>query len=193
MEQLINDFKKHWRAVVESYKNEILGLRAGRVNPAMVEDIQAESYGAKMPLKQLATITSDSGHSLIIQPWDKSVIPGIEKAIRDAQLGVNPSNDGNIIRLNFPPLTEEKRQVLVKLLGQKTEEHKIKFRQLRDDSKRKFQTEMSAKGGSASGGEKGFDEDLKFKFNDLLQKEVDAFNTEIDALREKKEKEILSV
>lgn len=183
MEQLINDFKKHWRAVIEAYKSDILGLRAGRVNPAMVEDIQAESYGVKMPLKQLATITSDSGHSLIIQPWDKSVIPGIEKAVRDAQLGVNPSNDGNIIRLNFPPLTEEKRQVLVKLLGQKTEEHKIKFRQLRDDSKRKFQTEM----------EKGGDEDLKFKFNDLLQKEVDTFNTEIDALREKKEKEILSV
>ncbi len=183
MDKIINEFKKHWLAVIEDYKSDIFGLRAGRINPAMVEDIQAESYGVKMPLKQLATITSDSAHSLIIQPWDKSVIPGIEKAVRDAQIGVNPSNDGNIIRLNFPPLTEEKRQVLVKLLGQKTEEHKIKFRQLRDDSKRKFQTEM----------EKGGDEDLKFKFIDLLQKEVDAFNEEIDALREKKEKEILSV
>ena len=169
--------------MVEDYKNDIVGLRAGRVNPAMIEDIQAESYGSKMPLKQLATIISDSPHSLVIQPWDKSVIPGIEKAIELANLGVNPSNDGNIIRLNFPPLTEEKRQILVKLLGQKTEEHKIKFRQLRDDSKKKFQTEM----------EKGGDEDLKFKFNDLLQKEVDVFNEEIDSLREKKEKEILSV
>ena len=183
MDGIIKEFNKSWQNIVESYKQDILGLRAGRVNPAMIEDIQAESYGSKMSLKQLGTITSDSLHSLVIQPWDKSVIPGIEKAIQSAQLGVNPSNDGNIIRLNFPPLTEEKRQVLVRLLGQKTEEHKIKFRQSRDDSKRKFQTEM----------EKGGDEDLKFKFNDLLQKEVDAFNEQVDALREKKEKEILGV
>ena len=183
MEKLINEFKKQWQLVVESYKSDILGLRTGRVNPGLVEDIQAESYGTKMPLKQLATITSDSGHSLVIQPWDKSVIPGIEKAIQDAEIGVNPSNDGNVIRLNFPPLTEEKRQLMTKLLSQKTEEHKIKFRQLRDDVKKKFQTEF----------EKGSDEDLKFKFNELLQKEVDAFNEQIDSLRDRKEKEILSV
>ena len=130
MDGIIKEFNKSWQNIVESYKQDILGLRAGRVNPAMIEDIQAESYGSKMSLKQLGTITSDSLHSLVIQPWDKSVIPGIEKAIQSAQLGVNPSNDGNIIRLNFPPLTEEKRQVLVRLLGQKTEEHKIKFRHI---------------------------------------------------------------
>ncbi len=184
MEQLISDFKKHWQLIIESYKNDILGLRTGRVNPGLVEDIQVESYDAKMPLKQLATINSDSAHSLIIQPWDKSVIPSIEKAIKDANLGVNPSNDGSIIRLSFPPLTEEKRLVMTKLLSQKTEEHKIKFRLLRDDTKKKFQTDFASKDS---------DEDLKFKFQDLLQKEVDSFNAGIDNLKEKKEKEILSV
>src|SRR3990170_264209 len=162
MQQLISEFKKSWQGIVESYKTEIFGLRTGRVNPGLVENIQAESYGSKMPLKQLATLSSDSAHSIIIQPWDKTLISAIEKAIQDAGLGVNPSNDGNLIRLNFPPLTEEKRQILVKLLNQKSEEHKIKFRQLRDDIKKKFQNEF----------DKGLDEDLKFKFQELLQKEV---------------------
>ena len=184
MEQLVDGFKKSWRLIIDSYKNDIFGLRSGRVNSGLVEDILAESYGSKMPLKQLATITSDSAHSLVIQPWDKSSIPAIEKAVQDAQLGVNPSNDGNIIRLNFPPLTEEKRQVMIKLLGQKTEEHKIRFRQSRDDVKKKFQQDVLSKDS---------DEDLKFKFQDLLQKEVDAFNAEVDGLKEKKEKEILNV
>lgn len=184
MDQIIENFKKSWRAIFDAYKQDILGLRSGRVNPGLVEDIQVDSYGSKMPLKQLATITSDSAHSLAVQPWDKTVISTIEKAIQEAQLGVNPSNDGNIIRLNFPPLTEEKRQAMIKLLGQKTEEHRIRFRQLRDDIKKKFQGEFISKDS---------DEDLKFKFQNLLQKEVDAFNVEIDTLKDKKEKEIMNI
>lgn len=183
MDKYIAEFKKAWQEIIAFYKTEIFGLRSGRVSPALVENIQAESYGSKMPIQHLATITSDSAHSIVIQPWDKANIAPVEKAILDAGIGVNPSNDGNIIRLNFPPLTEEKRQQLTKLLSQKTEENKIKFRQLRDEIKKKFTAEM----------EKGADEDMKFKFSELLQKEVDAFNGEIEALKDKKEKEILSV
>jgi ribosome recycling factor len=162
-----------------------MSLRSNRASPGLVEDIEVESYGSRLPLKQLASIITSSASTINIQPWDKSIIPLIEKAIIEAKLGVMPSNDGQFIRLNFPPLTEEKRQDLVKLLGQKTEEYKIRFRQTRDEIKKKFQSKLDSR-------EIG-DEDMKYKFNELLQKQVDEFNQQIEEARKKKEKEILTV
>ncbi|MEW5805571.1 MAG: ribosome recycling factor [Patescibacteria group bacterium] len=185
MEELLNEFKKTWQIILENHREEIFSIRSNRISPGLIEEIEIEAYNSRSPLKHLATITLSQANTLLVQPWDKTIIPNIEKAIVEAKLGVMPSNDGQFIRLNFPPLTEEKRQELVKFLNQKTEEFKIRFRQARDEIKKRFQNLMD------SG--KIADEDAKYQFTEQLQKQVDEFNQKIEAAREKKEKEILSV
>lgn len=185
MEELLKEFRKVWEGILKSYQEELVTLRSNRVSPALVEEIVVEAYNSKSPLKHLATITVSQGNTLLVQPWDKTIIPNIERAITEAGVGALLSNDGQFIRLNFPPLTEEKRQELVRFLNQKTEEFRIKFRQARDEVKKKFQNLVETKVIT--------DEDLKYQFAELLQKQVDEFNREVENLRERKEKEILSI
>ncbi len=180
---LINQKKPSFDGILDFYKNDIATIRTGRATPSLVEDIVVEAYGQRMHIQELATITSPEPRSLIIQPWDKGVVEAISGAIRKSEIGLSPVVDGQIIRLNIPSLTEERRKEFIKLLKQKTEEAKVKMRRIREDVWNKVQ-DM----------EKSHEirEDDKFKAKDDLQKLIDDYNKKIEDLEKKKEQELLN-
>jgi len=181
---LLENFTRRWQAIIADFKTEIASLRANRVTPALVDDVQVESYGSRLTLKELASINVVLPNILLIDPWDKSQITTIEKAIVATQLGISPSNDGRLIRLVFPPLTEEKRQTLAKVLKQKAEQTKIRFRQERDGVRKEIQDAFE---------KKEIYEDERYTLNEKLQKQVDEFNFVIEELVASREKEIMIV
>lgn len=180
---IINQRKKDFNGTFEFAKGEIAGIRTGRANSSLVEDIQVEYMDAKLHIKELATITVPEPRVLMIQPWDKGAISAIEKGIRDSKLGLNPVNSGQIIILNLPPLTEERRREFIKLLHQKVEDARIRVRQIREDILKKVQAEVREK--------KGRDDDLR-SAKDELQKIIDDLNQKFDELTKKKEQELMT-
>ncbi|MBB6675546.1 ribosome recycling factor [Cohnella nanjingensis] len=164
-------------------KRELASLRAGRASPAMLDRVQAEYYGALTPVNQLGTINTPDSRTLIIQPWDKSALAAIEKAILKSDVGLTPANDGTIIRLNIPPLTEERRADLVKSTKKYGEEAKVAIRNIRrdanDDIKKKEKGEIS--------------EDESRRHQDDVQKTTDRYVAEVDKILAAKEKEIMEV
>jgi len=184
MHPFIESFHKTWQELISEFKIDIASLRSNRISPAMVEDVRVESYGSQYTIKELGSISMIPPNVLIIDPWDKTSIPSIEKGIQLAQIGVTPSNDGAVIKLIFPPLTEEKRKLLVKVLKEKFEDYRIKFRQQRDGIRKQIQ-DLAEK--------KEINDDQRFDLNEALQKEVDGFNKTIDSVIEAKEKEIMTV
>lgn len=165
------------------YKNDIATIRTNRATPAMVEDIKVDYYGQNLCVKELASITAPEPRTLVIQPWDKGATEAISGAIRKSEIGLNPIVDGQIIRLNIPPLTEEGRRELIKLLKQKTEEARVKIRRAREEIWDRIQKMEKA-------GE--IREDDKFRGKDELQKMVDEYNGKIGELEKKKEGELMS-
>lgn len=180
---LIAQRKKDFDAAVERVKSEIATIRTGRAHSSMVEDIQVDYMGSKFRIKELATINTPEPRSILIQPWDKQAIPNIEKGIKDSSLGLNPVTDATGIRLNIPPLTEERRKEFVKLLHQKIEWGKVRIRQIREDVLKKVQAEVREK--------KARDNDL-FKTKDELQKIMDDLNKKLDDMTKKKEQELMT-
>ena len=180
---LINQKKSGFDGVLAFYQKDISNIRTGRATPSLVEDITLDAYGQKMTIKELATINAPEPRSLVIQPWDKGVVAAIAGAIRKSDLGLNPVVDGQIIRLNIPPLTEERRKEFIKLLKQKTEESRVKIRRLREEIWHKVQTMEQAH---------EINEDDKFKAKEDLQKLVDDYNKKIEELEKKKELEVMS-
>jgi ribosome recycling factor len=180
---LINQKKPSFDAVLDFYKTDIASIRTGRATPALVEDIVVDTYGQKMRIKELATITAPEPRSLLIQPWDKGVVSGIEGAIRKSELGLNPVVDGQTIRLSIPSLTEERRKEFIKLLKQKTEESRVKIRRIREEIWHKVQTMER---------DHEINEDDKFKARDDLQKLVDDYNKKIEELEKRKEQELMN-
>ncbi len=179
---LIAQRKKDFDAALEFAKAEAAGIRTGRAHPSLVEDIPVEYMGARMRIKELATITTPEHKTIQIQPWDKQAIPVIEKGIRDSSLGLNPSSDGTAVRLTLPALTEDRRKEYAKLLGQKMEEARIRIRQVREDILKKVQAEVRAK--------EAREDDLRHA-KDELQKIVDDLNKKIDDLAAQKEQELM--
>jgi len=168
--------------VIEFFSKDISVIRTGRANPSLVENILIDSYGSKMPLKQVASITVPAPRIIVVQPWDRSMIPNIEKAIFQSELGVNPVSEGEIIRIPLPSLTEEYRKKLIKLLNDKSEEARIALRKSREDAWKDIQ----------DGFKEGIiREDDKFKGKDDLQKIIDDYNKKIEEITQRKEKEIL--
>jgi ribosome recycling factor len=184
MDAIINEKRNDLEKIVEYLKEEMGKLRTGRANPALVESMLIDYYGVKTPLKQLATINTPEPRVITINPWDKNSLSSIETAIRSGDLGFNPASDGQVIRINLPALTEERRKDLVKVLNQKAEEARITVRNVREDAWGKIQ-EME-KAGSIS-------EDDKFRGKEKLQKVIDEYNKKIEDLRIKKEGEILTI
>ena len=170
--------EERMRAAIAHLEKELLHIRAGKASPAMLDG------GSLTPLSKIANISTPDARTVAIQPWEKSVIPAIEKAILNANLGFNPSNNGEIIRINVPVLTEERRKDLVKVLGAKVEEGRISIRNIREDAWKEIQ-EMEKEG--------QISEDEKFRAKDKLQAVVDEYNKKIEEIREKKEKEIMTV
>jgi len=169
---------------LDKLKEETGKLRTGRASPTLVENLLVDYYGAKSPLKQVASINIPEPRLIAIQPWSKDNLVNIEKAVNEAGLGLNPVNDGQVIRIAIPPLNEERRKELVKVLGKYAEEARVQVRQARESSWDEIQEQV--RGGKLS-------EDGKFRGKDMLQKLVDEYNRKIEEVRERKEKEIMEI
>ncbi|OGZ53762.1 MAG: ribosome recycling factor [Candidatus Ryanbacteria bacterium RIFCSPLOWO2_02_FULL_45_11c] len=184
MKDVLKTFECELTDAKEWFYAEIASLRTGRATPALVEDLLVDSYGAKTPLKHIASISTPDARSLVIQPWDKGALEAIGKAIENSSLNFAPIADGDHIRLTLPQLTEERRKDLLKILNGKAEEVRMKTRRARDETWKEIQQSQK---------DKVISEDEKFRVKDELQKKMDGFNTELESTREKKEREIMEV
>lgn len=169
---------------VASLESDLASIRVGRANPAILDKITVEYYGAQTPLAQVGTISVPEARTIIVQPWDVSVLKEIEKAILASDIGINPNNDGKVIRLNFPPLTEERRRELSKGISKRGEEAKVAIRNIRRDSLEQFKKQKKAN--------EITEDDLK-DLEDQIQKLTDRFVKNIDTIVTAKEKEIMEV
>ena len=181
---IIDNYQEEFDKTIEHFKSELTTIKTGRANPALLDGVRVSVYGALSPLNQLASINVTDARSLVIQPWDKSILKEIEKAILESNLNFNPIVDGDKIRINLPPLTEETRKETVKLLNQKVEATKVAIRLIRDKAKEAI---IEAEK------QKEFGEDEKFRLLEKLDKRVANFNSIIKELADKKEQEIMTV
>ncbi|MEO6433875.1 MAG: ribosome recycling factor [Sphingomicrobium sp.] len=177
------DLKRRMLGAIEALKHDLGGLRTGRASIALVDGIQVEVYGANMPLNQVATVSVPEPRLISIQVWDKSNISPVEKAVRGANLGINPVTDGQVIRLPIPDLTEERRKELAKLVGQYAEKARISVRNVRRDG-------MDSLKADEKKGNIGEDERKRLETD--VQKLTDDIIREIDETSAGKEKEILN-
>ncbi len=169
---------------VESLRHHLATIRTGRASPALVEHLPVDAYGSSMPLNQLAGISVPEGRLIVIQPYDASTIKAIEKAIQNSELGINPSNDGRVIRLVIPQLTEERRRDLTKLVRSRVEESKVSLRNIRRESLddlRQFEHE------------KLISEDEQRRAQERLQELTDRYTRELDQIGAAKEAEVMEV
>ncbi|MDP3986426.1 MAG: ribosome recycling factor [Candidatus Veblenbacteria bacterium] len=184
MNQHVEQVQAKFAKVVEHLRSELSGIRSGRATPALVEHVKVEAYDTLTPLIELASITAPEPRLLVVSPWDKSVIKEVEKALQAANLGVSPVVDGAIVRLNFPPLTEERRREYSKLMNAKLEEGRVAVRNVREEALKKLKEQKTA-------GELG--EDDFFAAQKDLQKLVDEQNETIKQIGTDKEKEIMTI
>ena len=175
------EFEKKMKKTCEALETTFATIRAGRANAAVLDQITVDYYGSATPINQVASIAAPDARSLLIQPWDASILKGIEKAILTSDLGINPQNDGRMIRLVFPPLTEERRLELVKQTKKYGEEAKVSIRNIRRDAIEKFKKQQKAS---------EITEDDYKNIEKDVQKLTDDFTKEIDKILEKKEKEL---
>jgi ribosome recycling factor len=182
--ELIQEAEEKMTRTVEVLKKDLASLRAGRATPALLDKIQADYYGTPTPINQMANITVPEPRLLVIQPWDKSTIPAIEKAILKSDLGLNPSNDGNVIRIAIPQLTEERRKELVKVVKKKAEEARVAVRNVRRDVNDMIKQLEKEHEISEDDSKRGLDE---------VQKVTDKFIKNVDEVLALKEQEIMEV
>lgn len=182
--EIIEQQEMNFEEVLEHFKGEIDKFRTGRATPALVDYLVVDYYGTKTPMKQIASINVPEPRSLMIQPWDRGALSAIETAIRVANIGLNPTNDGVVIRIALPPLTEERRKELVKALNQKAEEARIAIRNIREDAWKEIQ--VLEKDGVIG-------EDSKFKAKEELQEVVEINNQKVEEMRKKKEVDMMTV
>lgn len=179
----IEAIKPELQRVAEHFQQDLLRIRTGQASPAIVEGVVVEAFGQKMTIKQLGSISCPDRRQIVIQPWDHSYLEPIEKALQKANLGVSPVVDKDIIRISLPPLTQEYRQTLLKLLAEKAEQTRQTIRKWRDEAWGKLQDAVR----------KGqLPEDAKFKGKEELQKTVDEYQGKIEEIAKKKESEITS-
>ncbi len=180
-ESFFKEAEEKMRKNIESMQRDFSNVRTGRAAPGMIEKIPVEAYGSEMPLNSVATISVPEARTLVVQPYDKSQISAIERAIHKSDLGVSPQNDGQVIRLMFPPLTKERRKDLVKGVKTRAEEAKVALRNLRRDWLEKLK------------GIKDLREDDVKKAQDRLQKLTDKFVDEVGSVTDSKEKEVMEI
>ncbi|MFZ0091300.1 MAG: ribosome recycling factor [Solirubrobacteraceae bacterium] len=184
IDELLADAGERMDKSVEAMRHEFGSVRTGRASPALLDRISVDYYGAVTPLKQLATITAPEARMLTVQPYDKSSIKAIERAIMESDVGLTPGNDGNLIRLSVPELTEERRRQLVKVVRQIAEEGRVAIRNIRRDVMHDLRELKEA-------GETGSDDEHRAEVE--LQKVTDARVNELDELLRHKEEDILEV
>lgn len=184
IESVVSDAGSRMDRAVAALRRELNGLRTGRATPAMLEDVLVDYYGTPTPLKQLATISAPDARAIMVQPWDKQALRDIERGLMKAEGGFNPSNDGNIITVPIPPLTQERRQEMVKLLKRKVEDGKVSVRNVRRDA---VDTLRKMKK------DKAISQDEQRRSQDTIQKTTDAHTRTIEEIGGTKEAEILQV
>ena len=181
---LIDEHKPEFGEAIEHLKTELLSIRSNRATTALVEELKIEAYGSEMRLKELASLTVPEARTIVVQPWDKTVVKDIERGLTKADLNVGIANDGAVIRLNFPPLTAETRQTLLKVLNQKLEVARVQVRQIRE--KTREQVIKAEK-------EKSITEDDRFQAQKDLDELVKDYIDQIKVKGERKEEEITTV
>ncbi|MFO7600078.1 MAG: ribosome recycling factor [Candidatus Desulfacyla sp.] len=181
-DEILSEMRQKMNKTAEALERDFRRIRTGRASTALLEGIKVECYDTQMPLEQVASIAVPESRLITIQPWDLSIIGDIEKAILKSELGLTPANDGKIIRISIPPLTEERRRELARLAKKMAEENRISIRNLRREANEMFK-ELKT--------EKEISEDEFFKSQDDVQKITDAFIKQIDEITSRKEKEII--
>jgi ribosome recycling factor len=184
VKDILRDVETRMKKTLEALSNTLGSIRTGRASPALVEHLQVEYYGSNMPLNQLANISAPEPRQITIQPWDAGSIKAIEKAIQQSDLGINPSNDGRVIRLGIPQPTQERRKELVKQVKARVEESKVALRNVRregQDQLKKLE------------GEKQISEDELKRAQDQLQQLTDRYQKELDSVGTAKEAEVMEV
>jgi ribosome recycling factor len=184
IDELLKDADERMAKSLESAQHEFGSVRTGRASPSLLDRISVDYYGAITPLNQLATISAPEARLLTVQPYDKSSIKAIEKAINESDIGLNPSNDGSIVRLAIPELTEERRRELVKVVRNLAEEGRVAMRNIRRDTMHQLR-ELKSEGEASS--------DDEHRAEVELQKVTDAHIAELDTALKSKEEEILAV
>ncbi len=184
MAEVMKETKQKMEQAVQAFSKNLATVRAGRANPKILDSITVEYYGAYTPLNQLANVTAPEPRLLVITPYDKTAVGDIEKAILKADLGLTPSNDGELIRINIPALTEERRKELVKVVNKYTEEARVQVRNIRRDANDQYR--KSEKDGDLT-------EDELRASEDEVQKQTDRHVEELETLAKNKENEIMEV
>ena len=183
-EALVKDVEARMQAATDLLAREFSGVRTGRANTALLDAVRVEAYGAQTSINQMASLSVPDPKTLVIQPWDTSQIPAIEKAILKSDLGLTPSNDGKVIRLTMPTLTEERRKQLAKTVGKLAEETRVAIRNIRRDANDRLK---------ALAKDKKVSQDEERRGHDQIQKITDKFIAKVDELTKKKEQEILAI
>jgi ribosome recycling factor len=183
-EEILGDAERRMQKAVEALKQDLVTVRTGRASASLVDRIQIDYYGAPTPVNQLAQVSVPEARLIVIQPYEKRLLTDIEKAIQKSDLGINPNNDGQVIRLNIPPLNEERRREMVKTVHKKLDEHKVAVRNIRRDVQDKLRDREK---------KKEISEDELKRSTERLQKLTDRYVDEMDKVGKAKELEILEV
>ena len=182
--EIINSQKQSLEKAIEHFHGETGKIRTGRAHPSLVEDLLVDYYGVKTPLRQIASINTPEPRTITIQPWDRGALAAVEGAIRSSDLNLNPMNDGILVRISIPMLTEERRREMVKMLNQKAEDARIAVRSVREEILKEIKD--AEKAGDIS-------EDDEFKAKEKVQEIVEQYNKKIEELRAKTEVEVMTV
>ncbi|MDY6906918.1 MAG: ribosome recycling factor [Chloroflexota bacterium] len=184
IDDILSETSAKMEKAIEAFKKELASIRTGRASTALVDGIKADYHGVPTPLSHMATITTPEARLLIIQPWDRTALPAIEKAIQKSDLGLNPANDGNMIRLAIPVLSEERRRELVKIVHKRVEERRVAIRNIRRSALEEIrELERS----------KDISQDEQRRAQERLQQITDSFIKDVDQVGKDKEEELLSM
>jgi ribosome recycling factor len=180
----IEEMREQMDAAIEAMRREFSGVRTGKATPNLLDTVRVDAYGSKMPLNQVATVNTPEPRLIVIQPWDKSLMAEIERGIQGADLGLNPSNDGNLIRVPIPPLSEERRRDMVRLLHKMAEEGRISIRHARQEANKSIKQREH---------DHDISEDQAHRELDQVQEITDEYIGRIDEMMKKKEEEVMEV
>lgn len=180
----IKQMRQHMDDALDAMRREFATVRTGKATPALLDTVRVEAYGSKLPLNQVATVNTPEPRLIVVQPWDKTVIGDIERGIQSADLGLNPSNDGNVIRVPIPPLSEERRKDMVRLLHKMAEEGRISIRHARQEANKEIKQRES---------DHEISEDDAHRQLDEVQQATDEYIARIDEMMKSKEAEIMEV
>ncbi|HTM57690.1 MAG TPA: ribosome recycling factor [Candidatus Udaeobacter sp.] len=182
--KMVGDAEERMKKVMEATRKELAGIRSGKATPALLDTVRVEAYGQPVPLNQVGTVTAPEARLLVVQPWDRSLLKAISRAIQLADLGLNPTDDGTVVRVPIPMLTEERRRDMVKLISKLAEEGRVHVRQVRHDALKDLKSLES--GGHVS-------EDETKRLGAEIQKLTDRTIAQVDELLKKKTAEVMEV